>query len=391
MICPKCSHEQDDTTRCAACGIYFAKFHAAAKAPPAAAQAPKSRRARAESAEEPRIGVGAIAGTAVFTAVLVFLFMHGRATPTPEAAPERASFAVEVTRRPTVVSDVYSPAPAPVAARDVAPAGDAAAAGGRNPIEAARSATVFIRTGWGLGSGFIVDAACHVITNRHVVESDGKRVANSVIADPEMQGRMEQARQRLEAAIYQAQQYRRAITNKPGTNLERVELDLRIQQMQRDLANLQGRVSDAITKEVNNAGLGGFSARLVDGREFRELHAQYAGNTDLAVFQLPTHDCPYIPSGRSNSLAVGDKLYTVGNPSGLAYTVTSGVFSGERGEDGERMLQTDAPINPGNSGGPLITADGHVVGVNTSVARGLQGIGFAIPIETAYKEFFQLR
>jgi S1-C subfamily serine protease len=88
---------------------------------------------------------------------------------------------------------------------------------------------------------------------------------------------------------------------------------------------------------------------------------------------------------------VGDRLYTVGNPSGLAYTVTSGVFSGERGEGGERLLQTDAPINPGNSGGPLITADGQVVGINTSVARGLQGIGFAIPIETAFNEFFQLR
>lgn len=273
----------------------------------------------------------------------------------------------------------------------VVPATAAVVSGARNPIEAARNATVFIKTSWGLGSGFIVDAGCHVITNRHVVESDGKRVANEVIGDPAMQGKMDQARQRLQVAIYQAQQYRRAIANKPGTNLEQVDLDLRIKQMQDQLANLQGRVSDAIRKEVTNSAQGGFSARLVDGREFTELHAQFASNSDLAVFQLPTRDCPYIPPGHSGDLAVGDKLYTVGNPSGLAYTVTSGVFSGERGQGIERMLQTDAPINPGNSGGPLITPDGQVVGINTSVARGLQGIGFAIPIETAFAEFFQLR
>lgn len=374
MICPKCNHEQDDTTQCAACGIYFAKFRAAAK--PATPS-----RSRAEPAE-PRIGLGAIAGTAIFTALLVFVFMRGRSTPTPVAAPQPPSVATEPVQRPSSINNMSIPA---------TPAAAPVVSGARNPIEAARNATVFIKTSWGLGSGFIVDAGCHVITNRHVVESDGKRVANEVIGDPDMQEKMEAARQRLQVAIYQAQQYRRALASKPGTNLEQVDLDLRIKQMQDQLANLQGRVSDAISKEVTNGALGGFSARLVDGREFTELHAQFASNSDLAVFQLPTRDCPYIPPGNSGNLAVGDKVYTVGNPSGLAYTVTSGVFSGERGQGIERMLQTDAPINPGNSGGPLITESGQVVGINTSVARGLQGIGFAIPIETAFNEFFQLR
>jgi S1-C subfamily serine protease len=71
--------------------------------------------------------------------------------------------------------------------------------------------------------------------------------------------------------------------------------------------------------------------------------------------------------------------------------VTSGIFSGERGEGHERLLQTDAPINPGNSGGPLITENGEVIGINTLVLRGTQGIGFAIPIEAAFDDFAALR
>lgn len=261
----------------------------------------------------------------------------------------------------------------------------------RNPIEAARNATVFIRTGWGLGSGFIIDEDCHVITNRHVVETDGARVANNVVREPEVQARMLVAQQQLQAAIAREQQLRRQLTNQPGTNLEQLKLDQHIVAMQQELADLPGRFSEFITQKVEGSGHSGFSATLVDGREFTSLHAQYASNVDLAIFQLPASHCPHIPSGHSTGLAFGQRLYTVGNPSGLAYTVTSGVFSGERGEGKERVLQTDAPINPGNSGGPLVTESGQVVGINTMVARGLQGIGFAIPIEAVYEEFFQLR
>jgi len=271
------------------------------------------------------------------------------------------------------------------------PAPPAGALPARNPIEAARNATVFIRTGWGLGSGFIIDQQCHVITNRHVVETDGTRVANSFARDPDTQARMVAAAQQLQAAIVREQQLRRQLATQPGTNLEQLELDRHIVSMQQELADLPGRFNEFITKKVEGSSHEGFSATLVDGREFISLHAEYASNADLAVFQLPTRDCPHIPSGHSVDLAFGERLYTVGNPQGLAYTVTSGVFSGERGDGKQRFLQTDAPINPGNSGGPLITASGQVVGINTMVARGMQGIGFAIPIETVYEEFRQLR
>jgi S1-C subfamily serine protease len=199
------------------------------------------------------------------------------------------------------------------------------------------------------------------------------------------------AQQQLQAAIAGEQQLRRQLAHQPGTNLEQLKLDKHIISLQQELADLSGRFGESIAKKVEGSSHEGFSATLVDGREFTALHAEYASSVDLAIFQLPTRNCPHIPSGHSNTLAFGERLYTVGNPQGLAYTVTSGVFSGERSDGKHRLLQTDAPINPGNSGGPLVTESGQVVGINTMVARGMQGIGFAIPIEAAYEEFLQLR
>jgi S1-C subfamily serine protease len=377
MICPKCRHEQDDTVKCSACGIYFAKFHA----PQQGVTEPKARRPHAEPTP-PGFGAGALAVTALLTAAVVFNFMRKPAAPTPSAAiPPVAVVTLPAATAPNLTQSAAAPTPGQRAGAFPA----------RNPIEAARNATVFIRTGWGLGSGFIIDQDCHVITNRHVVETDGARVANSVARDPEMQDRMETVRGQLEEAIARAQALRRNLAGRPGMNLEQVELDRHIVAMQQQLADLQGGVNKFIIKKVEASGHTGFSATLVDGREFTSLHAEYASNVDLAMFQLPTRDCPHIPTGHSTGLAFGERLYTVGNPQGLAYTVTSGVFSGERGEGKERFLQTDAPINPGNSGGPLITESGQVVGINTMVMRGMQGIGFAIPIEAAYEEFMQLR
>jgi len=77
----------------------------------------------------------------------------------------------------------------------------------------------------------------------------------------------------------------------------------------------------------------------------------------------------------------------VGNPSGLKFTVTSGIFSGWQDINGVKVLQTDAAINPGNSGGPLLSEDGKVVGVNTAILKSAQGIGFALPINYVSEEF----
>ena len=162
--------------------------------------------------------------------------------------------------------------------------------------------------------------------------------------------------------------------------------------MRQQLANLQpDHLSQVISDKVEGSAREGFTATLVDGTTFGALHAEYAPNRDLALFSLPTTHCSPIAVGHSTALTFGQRLYTIGNPLGLAFTATSGVFSGVRGSGEDRYLQTDAPINPGNSGGPLITEDGQVVGINTMVLRGTQGIGFAIPIEAVYEDFPEVR
>jgi S1-C subfamily serine protease len=113
---------------------------------------------------------------------------------------------------------------------------------------------------------------------------------------------------------------------------------------------------------------------------------------DLAIIQIKAPDVTPMVLGDSRNLQVGQKVYAIGNPFGLAGTLTSGIVSSIRsvqepgGATIDEAIQTDAAINPGNSGGPLLNSHGEVVGINTMIASNSgqnAGIGFAIPINTA--------
>jgi S1-C subfamily serine protease len=113
---------------------------------------------------------------------------------------------------------------------------------------------------------------------------------------------------------------------------------------------------------------------------------------DLAVIQIKASDLVPAVLGDSRNLQVGQKVYAIGNPFGLAGTMTRGIVSSIRpvrepnGATIEDAIQTDAAINPGNSGGPMMNGHGEVIGINTMILSSVgqnAGIGFAIPINTA--------
>src|ERR1700684_2510369 len=113
---------------------------------------------------------------------------------------------------------------------------------------------------------------------------------------------------------------------------------------------------------------------------------------DLAVIQIKAPDLVSAVLGDSRNLQVGQKVYAIGNPFGLAGTMTRGIVSSIRpvrepnGATIDEAIQTDAAINPGNSGGPLMNWHGEVIGINTMILSSVgqnSGVGFAIPINTA--------
>ncbi len=156
-----------------------------------------------------------------------------------------------------------------------------------------------------------------------------------------------------------------------------------------------GLIVDANGIVVTNAHvIEGASRIVVTTLDGRELDADVLGSdrdADLAVLKVKARGLPAIPLGRSTDLMIGETVIAIGNPFGLSHTVTSGVLSAlgrtVPSDRGERVftdfLQTDASINPGNSGGPLVNILGEVVGINTAIIQGANGIGFAIPADRA--------
>jgi len=129
---------------------------------------------------------------------------------------------------------------------------------------------------------------------------------------------------------------------------------------------------------------------LKDGREFKAQIVGADPDSDLAVLRISSPKAlPDIIMGDSSNLMIGETVIAIGNPFGFSNTVTTGVISATnrsvRTEDivYHDFIQTDASINPGNSGGPLLNINGELIGINTAIYAKAQGIGFAIPINTA--------
>jgi S1-C subfamily serine protease len=184
-----------------------------------------------------------------------------------------------------------------------------------------------------------------------------------------------------------------AIVERVGPALVHVRA---LRQVRGGLAQGSGVIIDAQGHALTNSHVvSGASALEVELPDGSTRLADLLGDdpaSDLALFDLGPDAGPHAAQlGDSNGLRVGDVAIALGSPLGLARTVTFGIVSAlgrslasqVPGRRIEGVIQTDAPLNPGNSGGPLCDARGTVVGINTAVVAGAQGLCFAVPSNTA--------
>ena len=176
-----------------------------------------------------------------------------------------------------------------------------------------------------------------------------------------------------------------------------VSLDFFLQPIQ-EQGSGSGVIFDARGYILTNSHVvrGARSIRIIlpDGRTFTNVTVVGRDTaTDLAVLKIEGNDLPTAQFGDSSALRIGDWVIAIGNALGLqgGPTVTAGVVGAtgrsirepNGGPTLDDLIQTDAAINPGNSGGPLVNLDGQIIGINTAIASGGQGIGFAINTNSA--------
>ena len=136
------------------------------------------------------------------------------------------------------------------------------------------------------------------------------------------------------------------------------------------------------------------TVKLADGRDYKAALVGASPAHDIAVLKIGVgfKRPPPVPLGTSHDLKVGQKVFAIGNPFGLDWTLTTGIVSAldrslgeENGNSIEHLIQSDAAINPGNSGGPLLDSAGRLIGINTAIyspSGASAGIGFAVPVDT---------
>ena len=145
------------------------------------------------------------------------------------------------------------------------------------------------------------------------------------------------------------------------------------------------------------------TVRLADGRDYKATLVGASPMHDIAVLRIGVDfkRPPPVPIGTSTDLKVGQKVFAIGNPFGLDWTLTTGIVSpldrsqpaADRRTAIEHLIQTDAAINPGNSGGPLLDSAGRLIGINSSIyspSGASAGIGFAVPVDTVMRVVPQL-
>ena len=369
MECPKCHHVQSNTVECESCGIIFEKYRE------------YLQRVEDQKYQQPEKKSGStsllLGIAAVVIAVVIYVLI-----PDPENNIHFQDTTVQkhgdVIQKPAVKikkSNVNSIAN--MLMKEFPP---------RNNIEKADLATVFIKTSWGTGSGFFINKKCQIVTNKHVVQYNKDELESAEVLAERLSLVIESDKKSLKimfSDIYKA-----------GTDAQQKYLQERYDVTVEAIKEKEIAYNDLMNK-INNldgsSSITDASIILKNGDSYSVTTFSLSNDTDLAILEIKGNDCPHLIASTNNNLPLGEKLFTIGNPSGLQHTVTSGIFSGYRKSNKIKYIQTDAPINPGNSGGPLIDSSGQVLGINTMILAETQGIGFAIPIDIVFEEFTNLR
>ncbi len=361
MKCPKCSHEQENKIECESCGIIFEKYIKRQNEIKYKTTAVKPSYSDYETKSYSRV----LVFSAVIIVIAVLLAFSAKKVffqKIKQQALLQDNSSLSESGHQTVEAPHYE---------------------SMSDIEKAAVSTVFIKTSWGYGSGFFIDDDCRIITNRHVVELPENletRIINEISRFSTMIDNTEKHIER------QTEQLERI----PDAEL-RSRVERSIKNREKQLENAREKQAEMETR-LDNIRLNSYSGTdleiiLYDGTEYSARVLELSNDNDLAILESDCSDCGILASADSNVFPLGALVYTIGSPSGLRHTVTSGIISGRRIIKDNKFIQVDAPINPGNSGGPLISDKGKVIGVNTMIILDTEGLGFAIPIEAVFEDF----
>ncbi len=276
-------------------------------------------------------------------------------------------------------------------------------------IERASIATVTIETGMGTGSGFFISKDGYILTNKHVVRGDEAQAAQVDKALDYIDEEIEKAEKELDAEKSRLEDYRKRlekyekdIDNMADGAAKRwytrdyqekydiyAERKAVYEKKKRAFRDGRGTYEDGktdyrfrrATARVDNT----FDVRLKDGTTLYAWLVAESRDHDLALLKIDGYKVPFLSAADPGTLSQGDTVYAIGSPAGISDSVSRGTLSGFE----NHYIKTDAKIYPGNSGGPLVTSTGRVIGINTmkKLTRKYEGMGFAIPVDTAVNEF----
>ncbi len=388
MQCPSCGHKQTSHLECERCGIIFEKYQKRQERLASENAALKEKAEQKARSGMPGILVGLLIGLLLAGSAFYYFSTTTKEHP---AFADRETTQSQTDKKTAEAQNkgqkqqTIAPFPTSLQSEDDGLEGLARQLAESHPvnnaIEGARNATVFIKTAWGSGSGFFVSQNGTIITNRHVLEMQEKNL--TALHQQADQGAKLLAREKKSLRYLKSQISQ--VRDKAMRQQFKEDIQEREQQYTKYKAihtELLEKLSDIELASPRDD----VEVVLIDGSTYGLDSVMMSNKYDLALISINAYESPYIATSRTPRNQ-GQKVYTIGNPSGLRHTVTSGIISGYREYKDNPLIQTDAPINPGNSGGPLIDENGLAIGVNTMIIRDTEGIGFAIPMKSVFEEF----